>query len=377
MESVFKLFDKFMDKNYPSVNKEKMRQYINNSLVSEKVLALFETFAGTDKVNQLEEDIMKILSNTKDNSSENKINNSFNEEITTNKTEFIEFFQKYRGTIKAENPKMSQQEINIELKKMWINRNNRCCLKERFENAFEKTSNILLSKIGTKIYLKSNSNFTHVKLSDESYLVIINDVLGSKELNLLRMESFNNIEEMELSPVYMGNQNSRKNGIIHMKKSSEKYYVYGGKKIKTLQYEYSHIKKLFSTLSKYTNSNIDFILKNYYPTDGSVSGHQDNEDTLDKNQPIFNYTIYKEEKQMRDFQLIVPWKSATEQLKQQFHNIYPEKQPKNINIYIESYDNQLIVMKGSKFQHESGIKHAVPKTKQTTERICLSSRAFI
>ena len=124
MESVFKLFDKFMDKNYPSVNKEKMRQYINNSLVSEKVLALFETFAGTDKVNQLEEDIMKILSNTKDNFKESKINNSFNEEITTNKTEFIEFFQKYRGTIKAENPKMSQQEINIELKKMWINRNN-------------------------------------------------------------------------------------------------------------------------------------------------------------------------------------------------------------------------------------------------------------
>ena len=77
MESVFKLFDKFMDKNYPSVNNEKMRQYINNSLVSEKVLALFETFAGTDKVNQLEEDIMKILSNTKDNFKESKINNSF------------------------------------------------------------------------------------------------------------------------------------------------------------------------------------------------------------------------------------------------------------------------------------------------------------
>ena len=122
MESVFKLFDKFMDKNYPSVNKEKMRQYINNRLVSEKVLALFEKFTGTDKVKQLEEDIMKILSvNTKDNSSENKINNSFNED----KTEFMEFFQKYRGTIKAENPKMSQREINIELKKIWISRNNR------------------------------------------------------------------------------------------------------------------------------------------------------------------------------------------------------------------------------------------------------------
>ena len=133
MEPVFKLFDKFVDKNYPSVNKEKMRQYINNSLTSEKVLALFETFAGTDKVNQLEENIMKILSvNTKDNFSENKINNSFNED----KTQFMEFFQKYRGTIKAENPKMSQQEINIELKKMWINRNNKCCLKRKMRKRF-------------------------------------------------------------------------------------------------------------------------------------------------------------------------------------------------------------------------------------------------